>query len=374
MKLETVAVHAGADPDPATGAIAPPIHLSTTFEHGPAAEPRHGFIYVRETNPTQERLEEALAAIHGGEAALAFASGMAAGAAVLQSLPAGSHVLFPDDLYYHVRVVLRELGPRWGLGSTAVDMTDLDAVGRALRSDTRLVWIETPSNPLMKVIDVPAVVGLARGASALSVVDNTFSTPVLEDPIAEGVDVVLHSTTKYLGGHSDVQGGALVFRSKGALADAARHLREVLGGVASPFNSWLVLRGIRSLACRMDRHSANAMAVASALARHPAVEAVHYPGLPSDPGHEVARRRMRGFGGMLSFRVRGGRERALAVASRVKLFINATSLGGTESLIEHRASIEGPGSPVPENLLRLSVGLEHPDDLVADLRQALDAG
>jgi len=371
MKLETVAVHAGADPDPATGAIAPPIHLSTTFEHGPAAEPSHGFIYVRETNPTQERLEEALAAIHGGEAALAFASGMAAGAALLQSLPAGSHVLFPDDLYYHVRVVLGELGPRWGLDSSAVDMTDAGAVRRALRPDTRLVWMETPSNPLMKVTDVQAVVSLAREVGAATVVDNTFATPILESPIAEGVDVVLHSTTKYLGGHSDVHGGALVFRTRGALVDAARRLRELLGGVASPFSSWLVLRGIRTLACRVERHSANAQAVAAALEGHPAVAAVHYPGLASHPGHALARRRMRGFGGMLSFRVKGGREGALAVASRVRLFINATSLGGTESLIEHRASMEGPGSRVPDDLLRLSVGLEHPDDLIADLRQAL---
>jgi cystathionine gamma-synthase len=371
MKLETVAVHAGADPDPATGAIAPPIHLSTTFEHGPASEPSHGYIYVREANPTQERLEIALAAIHGAEASLAFASGMAAAAALLQSLPPGSHVLLPDDLYYHVRVVLRDLGPRWGLASTAVDMTDLDAVRRALRGDTRLVWIETPSNPLMKVIDVPAVVALARGAGAQAVVDNTFATPVIENPIEEGVDVVLHSTTKYFGGHSDAQGGALIFRSKHGLLGPARHLREVLGGVASPFNSWLVLRGIRSLSCRMERHSANGLAVASALSAHPEVEAVHYPGLPTHPGHELARRRMKGFGGMLSFQVKGGRDRALAVAGRVKVFINATSLGGSESLVEHRASMEGPGTPVPENLLRLSVGLEHPDDLIADLRQAL---
>ena len=371
MRLETVAVHAGAEPDSATGAIAPPIHLSTTFEHGPASEPLHGYIYVRESNPTQERLEEALAAIHGAEAALAFSSGMAAAAAVLQAVPSGGHVLLPDDLYYHVREVLTELGPRWGLAASAVDMTDTDAVRRALRSDTRLVWMETPSNPLMNVTDVEAVAGLARGVGAVSVVDNTFATPILESPIAEGADVVLHSTTKYLGGHSDVHGGALVFRSRGPLLDAARHLRELLGGVASPFSSWLVLRGIRTLACRMERHSANAQAVATALAGHPAVAAVHYPGLASHPAHALARRRMRGFGGMLSFRVKGGRERALAVASRVRLFINATSLGGTESLIEHRASMEGPASKLPGDLLRLSVGLEHPDDLIADLVQAL---
>jgi cystathionine gamma-synthase len=271
-----------------------------------------------------------------------------------------------------VRVVLRELGPRWGLGSSAVDMTDLDAVGRALRSDTRLVWIETPSNPLMKVIDVPAVVGLARGASALTVVDNTFSTPVLEDPIAEGVDVVLHSTTKYLGGHSDVQGGALVFKEVGELREKIEHIRKILGAVASPFNSWLVLRGLRSLSCRVERHCANALVLAAFLEKHPAVEAVHYPGLESHPGHAIAKRQMSAFGGMLSLRVRGGRDAAIRAASRVKLFVNATSLGGTESLIEHRASSEGAGSPTPQNLLRVSVGLEHPDDLIADLAQALE--
>lgn len=373
MRMETVAVHAGADPDPATGAIAPPIHLSTTFEHAPAAEATHGYIYVRKANPTQDRLEQALAAIHSAQAALAFGSGMAAAATLLQCLPAGSHVLYPDDLYFHVRSVLAELGPRWGLGSSAVEMTDLEAVGRALRPDTKLVWIETPSNPLLKVTDVAAVVELARGVGAAVAVDGTFATPALEDAIGEGADVVLHSTTKYLGGHSDVQGGALVFRARGPLADAALHLREELGSVASPFNSWLVLRGIRSLACRMQRHSANAAAVAAALCAHPGVEAVHYPGLESHPQHAVARRRMRGFGGMLSFQVAGGRAGALAVASRVRLFINATSLGGTESLIEHRATMEGPGTRVPENLLRLSVGLEHPDDLIEDLRQALDA-
>jgi cystathionine gamma-synthase len=373
MRLETIAVHAGAEPDAATGAIAPPIHLSTTFEHGPASEATHGYIYVRETNPTQARLEMALAAIHGGEAALAFASGMAAASALIQSTPAGSHVLYPDDLYYHVRVLLRELGPRWGLESTAVDMTDLAAVRAALRPETRLVWLETPSNPLMKITDVAGVAALARDAGAITVVDNTFASPCVEDPLAEGATAVLHSTTKYLGGHSDVMGGALAFRTKGPLLDAVSHLREVLGGAASPFSSWLVLRGIRSLSCRMERHSSNAAALAQALEAHPRVAAVHYPGLASHPGHELARRRMRTFGGMLSFRVKGGRDAAIAVATRVQLFITATSLGGTESLIEPRAAMEGPESRVPQDLLRVSVGLEHPDDLIADLRQALDA-
>jgi cystathionine gamma-synthase len=371
MRLETIAVHAGGGVDPATGSLAPPIHLSTTFEHGPAAERPHGYLYIREGNPTQTRLEEALAAVEGGGAALAFASGLAAGAAYLQAQEPGGHVLFGDDIYYDFRTIAREFLPRWGLESSAVDMSDLGAVGRALRPNTRLLWVETPSNPLMKVADIAGIVRAAAAAGARVLVDGTFATPVLQRPLDLGAAAVLHSTTKYLGGHSDVQGGALVFKTKDALHDRAAHVRQVLGAVASPFNSWLVLRGLRSLACRVERHAANALEVARSLERHPSVAAVHYPGLASHPGHAVARRQMKAFGGMLSFQVEGGRERALAVASRVKLFTNATSLGGTESLIEHRASSEGAGSPTPQDLLRVSVGLEHPDDLVDDLRQAL---
>jgi cystathionine gamma-synthase len=371
MRLETIAVHAGGQVDPATGSVAPPLHLSTTFEHGPAAERPHGYMYIREGNPTQTRLEDALAAVEGGESALVFASGLAAGAAYLQAQEPGTHVVFGDDIYYDFRTIAREFFPRWGLESSAVDMSNLDAVRQALRPSTRLLWVETPSNPLMKVADVSALARLAESAGARLLVDGTFATPVLQRPLDLGASAVLHSTTKYLGGHSDVQGGALVFKKKDELPGRAAHIRHVLGAVASPFNSWLVLRGLRSLACRVERHSANALAVARFLEGHPAVAAVHYPGLASHPGHEVAKRQMKAFGGMLSLQVRGGRERAIAVASRVELFLNATSLGGTESLIEHRASSEGAGSPTPQDLLRVSVGLEHPDDLVEDLRQAL---
>ena len=372
MKPETIAVHAGAQVDPATGAVAPPIHLSTTFEHGPAAESLHGFLYIREGNPTQTRLEQALAAVDGGEKALVFASGLAAGTAFLQALAPGAHVLFHDDVYYDFRTIAKELMPRWGLSSSVVDMSDLGAVRAAIRPETRLLWTETPSNPLLKVVDLAALASLGREHGARLLVDGTFATPALQSPLALGADAVLHSTTKYLGGHSDVQGGALVFRTGDETVEHIRHLRHVTGGVASPFNSWLVLRGLRSLHCRMERHSANALALARALEGHPAVAAVHYPGLASHPGHEVAKRQMRSFGGMLSLRVRGGREGALRAVSRVKLFLNATSLGGTESLIEHRASSEGRSSTAPPDLLRASVGLEHPDDLVADLRQALE--
>jgi len=371
MKVETLAVRTGGAPDPATGAVSPPIVLATTFEHGAASEKLHGFLYIREDNPTQVRLEEALAAVDGGESALAFASGMAAGTAYLQAQPAGAHVLFQDDLYYDFRNVAKDLLPRWGLSATAVDMGDLEAVRAALRPETKLLWLETPSNPLMKVCDIAALAEIGRSNGARVLVDGTFAPPTIQRPLDLGADVVLHSTTKYLGGHSDVQGGGLVFRKKNELYDATRHLRKVLGGVASPFNSWLVLRGLRSLGCRVERHCANALAVARALAALPRVSTVHYPGLESHAGHAVARRQMSAFGGMLSFQVRGGRDAAVGAVSRLKLFLPATSLGGTESLIEHRRSSEGPTSQTPDDLLRVSVGLEHPDDLVADLQQAL---
>ena len=370
-RFETIAVHAGGAPDPDTGAIAPPIHLATTFEHGPESERLHDFYYIRENNPTQARLEAALAAIEGGEKALAFASGLAAAATAMQALPPGSHVLVADDGYYDVRTIATEFLPRWGGESSLVDVADLDAVRKAFRPNTRLVFAESPSNPLLKVVDIAALAELSRRAGARLLIDSTFATPALQRPLDLGADIVMHSTTKYLGGHSDVQGGALIFKHADELATEASRVRKVLGSVASPFGSWLVLRGLRSLACRVERHSANALTLALALEAHPAVEAVHYPGLESHPAHGVALRQMRAFGGMLSFRVRGGRTAAVRVVSRLKLFTVATSLGGTESLIEHRASSEGPTSRTPDNLLRVSVGLEHVDDLIEDLQQAL---
>ena len=370
LRLETIAVRAGAEVDPDTGALAPPLHLSTTFEHGPASQPIHGFLYARQKNPTQLRLEAALRELEGGLAALTFSSGMAASAAVLQTLKAGSHVIFSDDIYIDVRNLVRDFLPAWGIESSVEDLQNLEALKRALRPATKLIWIETPSNPLMKILEIEALARIAHDAGAQLLVDNTFATPILQRPLSLGADIVLHSTTKYCGGHSDVQGGCLVVKSK-ELLDKLFQVREILGAVASPFNSWLILRGLRSLPCRMERHSANGAAVAAALAACPAVEAVHYPGLTTHAGHEIARHQMKGFGGMLSFLVRGGAQEALRVASRVRLFVNATSLGGIESLIEHRASSEGRMSRAPQNLLRLSVGLEHPDDLIEDLVQAL---
>jgi cystathionine gamma-synthase len=376
MRFETLAVHAGGEPDRETGAVAPPIHLSTTFLHGPESEPLHGRLYQREGNPTQDRLEEALAAIEGGATALAFASGMAAASTLLQSLPAGARVLFHTDIYSGVRQLALDFLPRWGMEPRFADLADPLATAAALAAGPALVWAETPTNPQLEILDLRRLAAAAHGAGALLLVDGTFATPALQRPLALGADLVLHSTTKYLGGHSDVLGGALVFGhgdAHAALQAAVGKARRRLGGSASPFNSWLVLRGLRSLACRVERHSANALALATALSGHPALSHVLYPGLSTHPGHEIAARQMSAFGGMLALRIAGGRPAAVAVAARLKLFTGATSLGGPESLVEHRASSDGPGTTTPEDLLRLSIGLEHPDDLLADLLQALDA-
>lgn len=371
MHFETKVIHAGGHIDEETGALASPIHLSTTFERTAEGRTPRGYSYIRDANPTQTRLEEALAAIDSAECALAFASGMAAASALLQSIDRGAHVILPDDSYYAIRILAAEYFPSWGLTHDLIAMEDLDAVRRAMRAETKVVWAESPSNPLMKIVDIAALAQIAHEGKAMLIVDGTFATPALQRPIEHGADVVMHSTTKYLGGHSDVQGGAAAFRQRNALFDRVLRTRTIIGGVASPFNSWLVLRGIRSLAARMRVHCENARAVAHFLTTHERVEAVHYPGLESHPGHDIARRQMADFGGMMSLRVRGGRDEAIAVAAKTRVFTRATSLGGVESLIEHRASSEGPTSRTPQNLLRLSIGLEHPDDLIADLAQAL---
>lgn len=370
QRIETRAVHAGAEVDAATGAVAPPLHFSTTFRHGPAGERAAGYEYQREGNPTNDRLRDALAQLEGGATALTFASGMAAISALLESLPAGARMLLPDDCYTGTRVLCAEFLPQRGVQSQAVDMADLDAVRAACAGGVALLWAETPSNPRMKVCDIAALAAIAREAGALLVCDNTFATPVLQQPLALGADVVMHSTTKYFGGHSDVLGGALVFRAADALFERVAHRAHVTGATLAPFSAWLTLRGCRSLAARMAMHCANARRVAEFLAAHPAVERVNYPGLASHPGHAIAAAQMRDFGGMLSIELRGGREAALAFAGRLQLFTNATSLGGCESLVEHRASVEGANPVSPQNLLRISVGLEHADDLIADLAQA----
>jgi cystathionine gamma-synthase len=371
MHIETLAVHSGRRTDPATGALAPPICLSTTFERARDGEYPLGFSYSREGNPNRGRLEECLAALEGGTEALAFSSGMAVANALMQGLEPGDHIVAPEDVYYGLRRLISEVFGKWRLEVSYIDMTDLDAVSAALRPNTRLVWVETPSNPLLKIADLSAIAAIARRANAISVCDGTFATPVLQRPLEWGIDMVVHSTTKYIGGHSDVVGGALITKFQNYLFERARKSQQVGGAAPSPFDCWLILRGVDTLPCRVRAQGESAGRIAAFLKSHPAVEAVHYPGLAGHPGHAVAARQMAGFGGMLSLEVRGARERAMQVAGRVQVFTRATSLGGTHSLIEHRASVEGPGTRAPQGLLRISVGLENADDLIADLAQAL---
>jgi cystathionine gamma-synthase len=371
MRLETLCVHAGTTPDQSTGAVTPPIHLSTTFERDPDGEFRRGYKYARDLNPTRQAWEQAMTVVEGGQAALAFASGQAATAAVFQSLAPGDHVILPDSVYYGTPKLVNETFVPWGLQATSVAMNELAAVRAAIRQTTRLIWVETPSNPLLTISDIAAIVGMARESGVRVVVDNTWATPVGQRPLELGADISMHASTKYLGGHTDVMGGVLVARTDDDFFSRVRAVQQTTGGIAAPFDSWLVHRGLKTLAWRVRAHTANAIAVTTMLADHPRVAAVHYPGLASHPDHDVAARQMRLSGGMASFEVHGGRDAAMAVAARCQVFTRATSLGGVESLIEHRASIEGPGSRTPEGLLRLSIGLEHSDDLIEDLQRAL---
>ncbi|MDP6549244.1 MAG: PLP-dependent transferase [Dehalococcoidia bacterium] len=371
MRFETLAVHAGHKVDAETGGVTPPIHLSTTFERSKDGSYPRGHIYARGGNPNRAALEECLAALEGGAGSTAFASGSAATMAVFQSLSPGDHVIAPNDVYHGTARMLVEVFARWGLETTFVDMAGLSRVEEAVRPATKLIWAETPSNPLLKVTDIAEVAGIAHRAGAVCAFDNTWATPALQRPLKLGADLAVHATTKYLGGHSDVTGGAVVAKNDNDLFKKIKMIQNAGGAVPSPFDCWLVLRGIRTLPYRMRAHSVNAGAVAAFLSRHPAVEAVYYPGLEEHPGHSIASRQMSLFGGMVSVEIRGGQEAAMAVAAKVKLFIRATSLGGTESLIEHRASMEGPETRTPVNLLRLSIGLENPEDLVEDLAQAL---
>jgi cystathionine gamma-synthase len=373
LKFDTLAVHAGAEPDAETGAVAPPIHLSTTFAHYPQGGKPGAFSYQRDDNPTQRRLESALAALEGGVSALAYASGMAAIAAVLDQLQRGERMVLPEDCYVGLRAFATEVLPERGVDVVVVDTTDLDAVRKACAPGLALLWVESPSNPCLRVSDIAALSRLAHDHGALCVCDNTFATPVLQRPLQLGADIVMHSTTKYFGGHSDVLGGALVFARDDARHAAIRQRRLLSGAILSPFSAWLTLRGCRSLPARLALHCANAHRLATALAAFPAVARVHYPGLPSHPGHALAARQMRDFGAMLSIELRGGFDAAANAVRKVEVFTNATSLGGCESLIEHRAAAEGEHSQSPPGLLRLSIGLEDADDLITDLQQALAA-
>ncbi|MCD0447853.1 cystathionine gamma-synthase [Actinocorallia sp. API 0066] len=373
--FETLAIHAGQDPDPLTGAVVPPIHQVSTFQQDGIGGLRGGYEYSRSGNPTRTALEECVAALEGGARGLAFASGLAAEDAVLRTVcRPGSHVVIPGDAYGGTYRLFAKVYAQWGVEFTPVPLGDLAAVKEALRPNTVAVWAETPTNPLLGIADIAALAELAHGAGALLVVDNTFASPYLQRPLDLGADVVVHSTTKYMGGHSDVIGGALVTREEELGGRLAYH-QNAMGAVAGPFDAWLTLRGIRTLGVRMDRHCANAEKVVDLLTRHPKVSRVLYPGLSDHPGHKTAVRQMKGFGGMVSFRM-GSEAEAVKVCESTELFILGESLGGVESLIEHPARMthaSAAGSPleVPGDLVRLSVGIEDAEDLLADLEQAL---
>ena len=371
MDIRTRAVHAGRTIDAATGAVTPPIHLSTTFLRGADGTYPLGFDYGREQNPNRKMLEQCLASLEGGSEALCFASGLAACHAIFAGLEPGDHVVLADEVYYGVKKLLGGVFARAGLQVATADLTDPAALAAAVLPHTRLIWLESPSNPSLKITDFAAVAALARARNIITVCDSTFASPAGQRPLDFGIDIVMHSTTKYIGGHSDVTGGALITRHPNYLFERARAALVYGGGVPSPFDCWLALRGVATLPLRVRAAAEGAMHLAGFLAKHPRVEHVNYPGLPSHPGHALAARQMTSFGGMLSFLVRGGRAEAFAVAAKTEIFTRATSLGGVHSLIEHRASIEGPGTRTPENLLRLSVGIEHPDDLERDLAAAL---
>lgn len=375
--FETLAIHAGQEPDPLTGAVVPPIYQVSTYAQDGVGGLRGGYEYSRTANPTRTALEECLAALEGGTRALAFASGMAAEDCLLRTIcQPGDHVLIPHDAYGGTYRLFDKVLARWDVGYRPVPVSDPLAVRHALaQCPVRAVWVETPTNPLLSVVDIAALAELCAGAGALLVVDNTFATPYLQNPLALGADAVVHSTTKYLGGHSDVLGGAVVVADP-ELGERIAFHQNATGGTAAPFDAWLTLRGIRTLAPRMDRHGLNATRVADMLTAHPAVTAVLYPGLPHHPGHEIAAKQMRGFGGMVSLRVHGGEEAAVAVCGRTRVFTLGESLGGVESLIEHpgrmtHASVAGSPLEVPGDLIRLSVGIESCDDLLEDLRSAL---
>jgi len=377
MKFETAAIHAGQEADPRTGAVVPPIYQVSTFKQDGVGGLRAGYEYARSGNPTRDALEECLAALENGTRAFATASGLAAEDLLLRTvLRPGDHLVVPIDAYGgSYRLFARVLEP-WGVEHTAIDQSDLAAVRAAiLPGKTKVIWTESPTNPLLSISDISELAKIAHLAGAIHVVDNTFASPYLQRPLDLGADAVVHSTTKYLGGHSDVIGGAIIVRDV-KLAEQIAYNHNAMGPIAGPFDSWLVLRGAKTLAVRMDRHCQNARAIVDFLVAHERVREVRYPGLVTHPGHQIAKRQMRDFGGMVSFRVRGGIESALQVCKRVELFTLAESLGGVESLIEHPAkmthsSVAGSALEVPDDLIRLSVGLEHIDDLIADLAHAL---
>ena len=372
MKKETQAIHATNLVDETAAAIATPIFLSTTFARDADGSYPKGHMYSRNSNPNRDALEKGLAVLEGGAKAFAFGSGLAAVSAVFQCMKSGDHVLMPAVGYYASMKLAEEIMGPWGLQMSQVDMEDLEAIKAAIQPNTKLIWVETPANPLLGISDIQAICTLAHSHGIFVGVDNTIATPILQNPISLGADIVMHATTKYIGGHSDVLGGAIIMREENDWSARLKRVQILMGATQNPLDCYLLARGLKTLPLRMREHSASALTLAQKLEKHIAIEKVHYPGLISHPQHKLAKRQMpNGFSGMISIQIKGDEVNARKVASKLKLFQQATSLGGVESLIEHRRSIEGPDSKTPGNLLRLSVGLEHVDDLWEDLDQAL---
>ncbi len=374
MEFSTRIIHEDNIKD-SSGAVMSPIILSTTFERGEdGINFPSGFFYSRYDNPNRHSLESKLAKMEGGSSCVSFASGLAAATVVFQSLKTGDHIILPDDTYFSIRSILDTMFSGFGLTYTLVDMSDLNNLKAAFQPNTKLIWMETPSNPLIKVTDIAAVTAIAKAHNCFTVADNTWATPFYTKPLELGVDIVLHSTTKYFGGHSDILGGALIFAADNTRYEFIRACQKLGGAVPSPYDCWLLCRSLTTFTARMPIHTNNAMQLAQYLETHPKIERVLYPGLPSHPQHEIAKQQMKGgFGGMLSILVKGDRAAALKLATDLRLFTHATSLGGVESLIEHRKSIEGPASATPDNLLRISVGIEDIKDLIEDFEQALNS-
>jgi cystathionine gamma-synthase len=371
MRIETKAIHAGMEIANPTKDIVPPISTSTIYEIDPEGRNEDDLHYTRLGNPNRLQLEHLLTELEEGEAAAAFASGVAAATAVFQALNPGDHILVPEDVYAGNRKLVNKVMVRWGLEVDFIPMTDVEVIEDSIRSNTRLIWIESPSNPMMRITDIEAVSELAHSKNILVCVDNTWPSPMNQQPLNLGADLVLHSTTKYLGGHSDILGGAIVSKHNGRIFQRIQEIQKLTGGVPSPRDCWLLCRSIRSLPYRMRGHNENAGHLARFLQNHSKIEKVFYPGLATHAGHEIAEKQMSGFGGMTSFLIAGDKEEAIKIVGRSRLISRATSLGGIESTWEHRRSSEGEGSITPENLIRISVGLEHPDDLMEDLESAL---
>ncbi|MFN1835784.1 PLP-dependent aspartate aminotransferase family protein [Balneola sp. MJW-20] len=370
--LETIAIHAGMEHGGDNASIVPPLESSTIYEHSVQGSREGDLKYTRMQNPNRRQLESVLAQLENGEAAAAFSSGVAAITSVLQSLGRGSEVLLPEDVYHGTRVLIHEFADSWGLDAKFIDQTDPEIIQDAITDRTRLIMVETPSNPQMRITSIKETVRIAHANDVLVAVDNTWPTPYNMKPLEMGADLVIQSTTKYLGGHSDILGGAVIARKEAGIFSRIRDIQTKQGAVPSPRDCWLLCRSIRSFPYRMRGHNENAVKVASFLDDHIKIEKVYFPGLKAHPGHNIAKEEMSGFGGMISFLIRGGKEEALKAVAGTKLVRRATSLGGIESTWEHRRSSEGEGSPTPENLIRMSVGLEHPDDIIDDLKQALD--